>query len=171
MIELSSCPWRILLFSPAQTILHRWHSQTSVLKRLPSLTIWFSTKLFMKEMSQLSNKTVVLDPNSLLCSSLYDLSRVFQAWFGFPTNRFSSSLPEWIPFENRGSTVFCIFFLCNKVLFGDLLWIFVTGIPYFNHCSFTMFTCGRLTTSPALAIPVYVIQKHHLATFQNKCQW
>lgn len=43
------------------------YSQTSVLDRLPSQTIRFSTKLFMEKMSRLLNKTLVLDLTTLSC--------------------------------------------------------------------------------------------------------
>ena len=44
-----------------------YHSETWVLERLPSWTIWFLIKLCMEKMSQLLSKTSVLYPTPLLC--------------------------------------------------------------------------------------------------------
>ena len=74
-----------------------------VLKHLWSQTIQFSTKLFREKMSQLSNKTSVIDTTTLSGWYLYDQSLV---WLSFQINHFSNSLPEHIKFKNQASTVF-----------------------------------------------------------------
>ena len=103
-------------------------SQNQVQSNLGSRTSWFLNNSVLdqvvdrKKTPWLSNKILGLDSlagNSFmqipLWSAMY-LSDNKQRGFGFQTNRFSNCFPEWIKFQNQGSTSPTIQKSCSLVL-------------------------------------------------------
>ena len=93
----------------------------SVLRHLDSQTIWSSTTLFMEKTSWRSNKTSGLYSWSRFCTwqpfqadtcMTSHTSLRQQRRFGFWTNSFLNSFPEWLKFKDWGSSV--------HLFFGDL---------------------------------------------------